>query len=49
MMLKIILLQFTDLYSMTYVYCRVKDKLSVCIKTTPSSIQKNKLKLCFCF
>ena len=28
------------------VYCREKDKLSVCIKTTPSCIRKKKLKLC---
>ena len=47
-MLKNILLQFTDLYNMTHVYCREEDKLSVCIKTTPSCIQKKKLKLCFC-
>ena len=47
-MLKNILLQFTDLYNMTCVYCREEDKLSVCIKTTPSCIQKKKLKLCFC-
>ena len=33
---------------MTFVYCRVEDKLPVCIKTTPSFIQKKKLKLCFC-
>ena len=33
---------------MACVYCREEDKLSVCIKTTPSCIQKNKLKLCFC-
>ena len=42
------LLQFTDLYNMTCVYCRVQDKLSVCIKTTPSCIQKKRLELCFC-
>ena len=47
-MLKNILLQFIDLCNMTCVYCRVKDKLCVCIKTTPSCIQKKKLKLCFC-
>ena len=47
-MLKNILLQFTDLYNITGVYCRVEDKLSVCIKTTPSCIQEKKLKLCFC-
>ena len=47
-MLKNIILQFTDLYNMTCVYCRVEDKLSVCIKATPSCIQKNKLKLWFC-
>ena len=34
-MLKNILLQFTDRYN-TCVYCRIEDKLSVCIKTTPS-------------
>ena len=39
-------LQFTDLYNMTCVYCREEDKLSVCIKTTPSCTQKKKL--CFC-
>ena len=39
-MLKSTLLQFTDLYNMTFVYCRVEDKLSVCIKTYPSHIQK---------
>ena len=33
---------------MTCAFCRVEDKLSVCIKTTPSSIQKKKLKLCCC-
>ena len=33
---------------MTCVYCREEVKLSVCIKTTPSCIQKKKLKLCFC-
>ena len=32
---------------MTCVYYREEDKLSVYIKTTPSYIQKNKLKLCF--
>ena len=47
-MLKNILLPFTDLYSMTCVYCREENKLSVSIKTTPSCIQKKKLKLCFC-
>ena len=47
-MFKNILLQFTDLYNMTCVYCRVEVKLSVCIKATPSCIQKQKLKLCFC-
>ena len=46
--LKNILLQFTDLYNMTCVYYREEDKLSVCIKATPSFIQKKKLKLCFC-
>ena len=46
-MLKNILLQLTDLYTMTCVYCREEDKLSVCIKTTPSCIQEKKLKLCF--
>ena len=40
-MLKNILLQFTDLYNMTRVYSREEDKLYVCIKTTPSCIQKN--------
>ena len=40
-MLKNILLQFTDLYNMTCVYCRVEeDKFSLCTKTTPSCIQK---------
>ena len=34
------LLQFPDLYNMTCVYCRAEDKLSVCIKTTHSCIQK---------
>ena len=33
---------------MTRVYCREEDELSVSIKTTPSCIQKKKLKLCFC-
>ena len=47
-MLKNILLQFTDLYNMTCVYCREEDKLFECIETTPSCIQKKKLKLCFC-
>ena len=47
-MLKNILLQFIDLCNMTCVYCRVKNKLCVCIKTTPSCIHKKKLKLCFC-
>ena len=47
-MLKNILLQLTDLYNMTCVYCREENKLSVCIKTTPSCIQEKKLKLCFC-
>ena len=47
-MLKNILLQFTDLYDMTCVNCRVEDKLSVYMKTAPSCIQKKKLKLCFC-
>ena len=42
------LFQFTDLHNMTCVYFRVEDKLSVCIKTTPSCIQKKKLKLYFC-
>ena len=41
-------LQFTNLCNMTCVYCRVEDKLSVCIKTTPSCIQKKRLKLGFC-
>ena len=41
------LLQFTDLSNMTCVHCRVKDKLSIYMKT-PSCIQKKKLKLCFC-
>ena len=27
-------------------YCREEDKLSICIKTTPSCIQKKKLKFC---
>ena len=44
-MLKNILLQLTDLFNMTCVYCRVDDMLSVCIKTTSSCIQKKKLKL----
>ena len=40
---------FTDLYKMTCVYCREEDRLSVCIKATPSCIKKKKkLKLCFC-
>ena len=42
------LLQFSDLYTMTCVHCRLEDKLSVFIKTTPSCIQKERLKLCFC-
>ena len=29
-------------------YCKEEDKLPVCIKTTPSCIQKKKLKLCNC-
>ena len=36
------LLQFTDLYNMTCVYCRVEDNLSACIKTTASCIKKKK-------
>ena len=40
-------IQFTDIYNMTCVYCRVEDKFSVCIKTTPSCIQIKKLKLFF--
>ena len=32
---------------MTFVHCRVEDKLSAFIKTTPSCIQKKKLKLHF--
>ena len=36
-MMKNILVQFTDLYNMMCVHCRVEDKLSVCIKTTPYS------------
>ena len=47
-MLKNKLFQFTDLCNMTCVHCRVKYKLFVCIKTTPSCIHKKKLKLCFC-
>ena len=47
-MLKKILLQFTELYNLTCVYCRVEDKLSIYIKTTSSCIQKKKLKLRFC-
>ena len=43
-MLKNILLQFTDLQNMTWMYCREEDKLSVCIKTTPSFIQKKEIK-----
>ena len=43
-MLKNILLQFTDLYNMTCVYCREEDKLSVCIKWTPSCFQKKEIK-----
>ena len=39
---------FTDLYNMTCVYCREEDELSVCIKTSPSWVQKKKLKLRFC-
>ena len=34
---------------MKCVYCRVEDKLPVCIKTkTPSCIPKNKIRLCIC-
>ena len=48
-MLKNILLQFTELYNIMYVYCRAENKLFVCIKTkTPSSVPKKKLKLCIC-
>ena len=47
-MLKNILLQLNDLYNMMCMYGRVEDKLSVCIKATPSCIQEKKLKLCFC-
>ena len=33
----------------TFVYCKVKDKLSVCIKTkTPSRIPEKESKLCIC-
>ena len=32
-------------FNMTYVYCRVDDMLSVCIKITSSCIQKKNLKL----
>ena len=46
-MLKNILFQFNNLYNVTCVYCRVEDKLSLCIKATPSCIQKKKLKLHF--
>ena len=42
LMLKNILLQFTDLYNMICVYCREEDKLFLCIKTTPSCIHKKK-------
>ena len=42
------ILQFSDLYNMTCVHCRLVDKLSVFIKTTPSCIQKKRLQLCFC-
>ena len=49
-MLKNILLQFTDLHNITWMYCREEDKLSVCIKTTPSFIQKKEIKtLLFAF
>ena len=49
-MLKNMALQFTDLFNMTCVYCRVEDRLSVIIKTTPSCIKKKKKKkLCFWF
>ena len=41
-MLKNMALQFTDLFNMTCVYCRVEDRLSVIIKTTPSCIKKKK-------
>ena len=42
-------LQFTELYNMTCMYCRVEDKLSVCIKTkTPSCIPNKKLRLLIC-
>ena len=41
-MLKKMLLQFTDLYNITCVYCRVGDKLSVCLKAKPSCIRKKK-------
>ena len=41
-MLKNILLQFTDPYNMTCVYCREEDKLFVCIKTTLYSQKKIK-------
>ena len=33
---------------MTCVYSREEDKLSACIKTTPSCIEKKKSKFCFC-
>ena len=46
--LKNILLQFSDLYNMTCVYSREEDKMYVWIETTPSYIQKKTLKLCFC-
>ena len=47
-MLKKILLQFFDLYNMTCVYCREEEKLYICIKKTPSYIQKKELTLYFC-
>ena len=47
-MLKNILVEFTELYDMTFMYFGVEDKLFVYIKTIPSCIQKRELKLCFC-
>ena len=49
-MLKNILLQFIELYNMTYAYYRIEDKLSVYMKTkTPSCIPKKKKKFAFAF
>ena len=48
-MLKNMVLQFTDLFNMTCVYCRVEARLSVIIKTTPSCIHKKKRNFTFAF